>query len=239
MCSSDYRAQARRALTGNWPTAVLVSLVAALLGASSDWSGLDLDFKLDADGLSFELSSELMVILSGVITAAAVVAAILIGLCRFIVGGAATLGQARYHLNLADGRDAKFEDLFSQFSRFGTALALNLLIALFVTLWSLLLVVPGIIAAYRYSMAFYIMLEDPNCSAMEAIDRSKRMMDGHKWDLFCLQLSFIGWRILAGFTFGIGNLFLTPYVNTSVAIFYRQLTTAPFRQLPGGENQAL
>eukprot|EP00704_Kipferlia_bialata_P009918 g9918.t1 len=78
-----------------------------------------------------------------------------------------------------------------------------LLMGLFVILWSLLLIVPGIIAAFRYSQAFWIILQDPSCGCNEALDRSSAMMIGNKWKLFCLELSFIGWAILAVCTFGI------------------------------------
>jgi len=100
---------------------------------------------------------------------------------------------------------------------------LNLLITLKVIAWSLLFVIPGIVAAYRYSMATYIMAENPGMQATEAIERSKALMDGRKGDLFCLDLSFIGWAILASITFGIGYLWLIPYIYTAYAAFYETL----------------
>ena len=93
-------------------------------------------------------------------------------------------------------------------------------------LWSLLLIIPGIVAAYRYSMAFYILNDNPEMSAKAALDESKRMMAGYKGKLFCLQLSFIGWGFLCLFTLGIGYLWLTPYIQTSMAYFYQNLKEA-------------
>lgn len=111
---------------------------------------------------------------------------------------------------------------------------LNLLITLKVLAWSLLFVIPGIVAAYRYSMATYIMAENPNMQATEAIERSKTLMDGRKGDLFCLDLSFIGWALLAVLTAGIGNLWLVPYMTVSRAAFYRSLPRSMGGQTPNG-----
>ena len=99
----------------------------------------------------------------------------------------------------------------------------NFLMGLFIFLWSLLFVIPGIIKIFSYAMTPYILEEHPELSANDAIDRSRAMMKGHKFDLFWLFLSFIGWFILAFFTLGIGFLWLVPYVQTSVAGFYEDV----------------
>ena len=97
------------------------------------------------------------------------------------------------------------------------------LMYLFVFLWTLLLIIPGIIKCFSYAMTPFILEENPELSANEAIDRSRAMMKGHKFDLFWLFLSFIGWIILAAIPFGIGFLWLTPYMETSVAAFYEDV----------------
>ena len=89
-----------------------------------------------------------------------------------------------------------------------------------IMLWSLLLLIPGIIKAFSYAMTPFIVEENPELTATEAIHRSRMMMRGHKFDLFWLMLSFIGWGILNIFTLGIGSLWLIPYMETSVAAFY-------------------
>ena len=96
--------------------------------------------------------------------------------------------------------------------------------SIFTFLWSLLLVIPGIIKSYSYSMAGFIMSENPEMSAKEAMEVSMRMMKGNKWRLFCLQLSFIGWGILCVFTVGIGYLWLNPYMNAATAAFYDEIS---------------
>ena len=97
------------------------------------------------------------------------------------------------------------------------------LMVLFVMLWSLLLFIPGIIKAYAYAMTPFILEEKPELSAYEAIKYSEKIMMGHKWDFFVLNLSFIGWGILACLTFGIGFLWLAPYMQLALCEFYEDL----------------
>ena len=89
--------------------------------------------------------------------------------------------------------------------------------------WTLLFIIPGLIAAYRYQLTGYILAENPEMGANDAITRSKELMKGNKWRLFCLDFSFIGWDILSAFTLGIGDLWLTPYRSAAAAAFYREL----------------
>lgn len=97
------------------------------------------------------------------------------------------------------------------------------LVGVFTFLWSLLLIVPGIVNFYAYAMTPYILVDNPELSANQAINMSKQMMKGHKFDLFFLQLSFIGWIFLSIFTFGIGLLWLIPYMMTAQAAFYQDI----------------
>lgn len=104
------------------------------------------------------------------------------------------------------------------------AFLVPLLQGLFVFLWSLLFVIPGVIMAYAYSMAIYVANDNPDMQAMDAIRKSRELMDGHKWDLFVLDLSFIGWIFLCLLTCGIGFFFLAPYIEMAHVEFYRELT---------------
>lgn len=97
------------------------------------------------------------------------------------------------------------------------------LMGLFVYLWALLLFVPGIIKAYAYAMTPYILVDNPDLSANQAINLSKKMMKGHKFDLFYLHLGFLGWGVLSVFTLGIGMLWLMPYMMTAQAAFYQDV----------------
>jgi uncharacterized membrane protein len=93
----------------------------------------------------------------------------------------------------------------------------------FIILWMLLLIIPGIIAALSYSMTFYIIADDETMDAMEAIDKSKAMMDGYKWKYFCLALRFVGWALLCLLTLGIGFFWLMPYMQVTNAKFYEDV----------------
>jgi len=112
---------------------------------------------------------------------------------------------------------------FGCFHHYGRYLGGSLLVALFTFLWSLLLVLPGIIKGFSYALTPYILNDEADLPVREAIRRSQQMMRGNKWRLFCLYLSFIGWSLLCCLTFGIGFLWLTPYVRTSVAVFYEDI----------------
>lgn len=140
-----------------------------------------------------------------------------------LIAGPFTLGQTIYSIKFKRGEQVFIENIFDGFKRFSTAFVLQILITLFVFLWSLLLIVPGIIAYLGYSQAFYILNDNPELTATEALNRSKEMMKGYRGKLFMLQLSFLGWGILCILTFGIGFLWLIPYMNISFANFYDNL----------------
>jgi uncharacterized membrane protein len=148
-----------------------------------------------------------------------------------IISGPIALGLATFFLNLRRDQNPLIENLFDGFKSFSPALILQLWITLFTFLWTLLLVIPGIIATLRYSLAFYILRDHPELKPKEALEHSKAIMMGRKGKLFLLGLSFIGWGILAALTLGIGFLWLVPYINASLAGFYEDVKDAP---LAGG-----
>ena len=124
-----------------------------------------------------------------------------------------------------DNKDVDFGDLFSGFTEdIGGNIVLGLLVELFTMLWSLLLIIPGIIKSYSYSQAFHIKHDDPSKDWKTCIDESRAMMNGYKWKLFCLDLSFIGWYLLGMLCFGIGVIFVTPYHQMARANFYLELS---------------
>lgn len=145
-----------------------------------------------------------------------------------IIAGPFTLGQVVYSIKVSRGEHVSIDNIFEGFKRFSTSFILQILISLFVFLWSLLLVVPGIIAYLAYSQAFYILNDNPDLTASEALRLSKEMMRGYKGKFFLLQLSFIGWGILSILTLGIGFLWLIPYMNISYANFYENLKNSQF-----------
>jgi uncharacterized membrane protein len=160
--------------------------------------------------------------ISGALSAIPYLGAIIV----FIITGPLTLGLYSCLVKLVRHEAFNIENLFDGFKNFSTSFVLMIVSQLFVFLWSLLLIIPGIIAYYRYAMAFFILNDNPELSAMDALKASKEMMVGYKWKLFCLQFSFIGWAILCIFTLGIGYLWLIPYMYTSTANFYENLKTS-------------
>lgn len=218
MKASDYRLAARDALRNNWGVAVGTTLVAMMLGGVGSDGGFEIEVDLESVQISMEILMQLLPYI-----AVGSVSAILIAI---FVSSAVSLGYQRFILNLHDGSTPEFKDLFSQFRKgsYMNAVLLSLLQGVYILAWSLLFIIPGIIATYSYAMAPYIMLDHPELTPNQCITASKRMMNGHKWELFCLSFSFIGWSILSAFTFGIGSLFLIPYENTAFAAFYRNLS---------------
>ena len=144
-------------------------------------------------------------------------------IATYIIVGPMTVGGVRFTLAVSRKGKPEIGQLFSGFDRFGTHLAAYLLQTIFVALWTLLLIIPGIIAALSYSMTYFIIAEDSSISASKAINKSKKMMKGNKWKLVCLGFRFTGWFLLAMLSFGIGFLWVGPYMYVSYAKFYDDL----------------
>lgn len=242
--ASDYRAIARRALTGFWGVALGVTLLAVLLGGTSSNFSFRININLSDDSFRFDsnwyhfmqhYASEILHVLWRFAPLMAFFS--MLSLVQFIIGGAVELGLCRFYLHRLDGHPAEVGDLFSAFDVFGRALWLRVLMGLKIFAWSLLFIIPGIVAALRYAMAPYILAEHPEFTASQAIELSKQMMDGRKSDLFVLNLSFIGWILLSTLTLGIGYLWLNPYMLMAEAAFYRSIAPTVYygRQQPGGE----
>ncbi len=140
-----------------------------------------------------------------------------------VIGGAFELAVVIFYLTLVRRGQADTGLMFKGFENFGNSLGAYLLRQVFVMLWMLLFIIPGFIAAYSYAMAMYMIAEDKSLGPLEAIRKSKVMMDGHKGRLFCLNCRFIGWSLLCILTLGIGLLWLIPYAATSQAMFYEDL----------------
>jgi len=140
-----------------------------------------------------------------------------------IIGGPMHMGMTKIFLRIYHKEAIELGQMFEGFYDFTRTFTAYLLIAIYVFLWALLLIIPGIIAALGYSMTFYLMAENPALPAQEAMRKSKEMMMGHKSDLFRLGLSFIGWAFLCVFTFGIGFLWLESYMMASFTAFYYKI----------------
>lgn len=236
--AEDFRRIARNALTNKWFIAVAVGLVASILGGigssgpefkvNIDGSNVNMNFNLAGQtiystGTKGGLNSEIGAFIVGGL-GFIIIAALVMAVIYFVLGSFIGVGYAKFNLNLVDKKNAAFETLFEYFSHWKTTTIARLLRALYVLLWSLLFVIPGIVAGFSYAMTDYILAEDPELTADEAISQSKSMMMGNRWRFFCLQFSFVGWDILATLVFGIGHLWLTPYKQAAYAAFYREVS---------------
>lgn len=136
------------------------------------------------------------------------------------------INYAIYHfyLNYSRRVENSYIDSFKEgFNIWAKSTGLYISINILTFLWTLLLIVPGIIKSLAYSQAFYILADNPEISVDNAIKQSIEMMKGHKMDLFILNLSFIGWHILGLLTLGIAYIYIYPYYNTTCAVFYENL----------------
>ena len=241
--ASDFRQSAREALSGRWGLAIVTGIVASLLGgASYGGSGVTTSFSSEnSGGVEVEFDLEEFIanpsieaifptadasfwVMMSTIFAVALSVGLVLGIAFFILGSIVGVGYAKFNLNLIYDANPQINDLFDYFKHSKALILANLLRSLYIFLWSLLFVIPGIIASYSYAMVPYIMAENPELSPSEACAKSKELMNGNKMRLFCLSFSFIGWSILCGFTCGIGYIVLTPYMEAAVADFYREIS---------------
>jgi uncharacterized membrane protein len=191
--NSELRAWARQQLKGNWGKAILTVVIYLVITG----------------------------IISRVSTADTV--GWILGILLFVLTGSWSAGILTYFIHLVRNEPLSPKLLFSQLQRLFPFFLLHLLMSIYILLWTLLLVIPGIIASIRYSQAFYIMIDEPELTASEAINRSKEMMNGQKMKYFLLLLSFLGWYLLSILTLGIGLLWVIPYVYATQASFYEDL----------------
>ncbi len=140
-----------------------------------------------------------------------------------IITPAFSLSMVRIYLMVVGGNTPSVSDAFSGFDDFWSAFKVTFLVGLFTFLWSLLFVIPGIIKSISYSMSMYILAENKGKSAMECINESKAMTEGHKMELFVLALSFIGWTLLGSITFGIALIWVIPYMQATFTNAYHSL----------------
>lgn len=144
-------------------------------------------------------------------------------IASLLLAPALSLAVVAIYLGLAEGKKPSVGDVFSKFDQFWPAFKVNFLVGLFTALWALLFYIPGIVKAYSYSQAYYILAENPGIGAREAITRSRAMMNGHKMELFVLDLSFIGWYLLCSITFGIALIWVAPYIQATKTNFYNKI----------------
>ncbi|KTR26702.1 hypothetical protein RSA11_08980 [Exiguobacterium indicum] len=192
--SSQLKKAAKESLSGRWGFAVLTVILFSIIQGVPGLFGSDIDEPANTMDLVVSLVSILLI----------------------PVG----VGWTWIAMSIARGEETKVTDLFEPYGMFFKVIGLAIVQLFFIFLWLLLLVVPGIIKSFSYMLTFYILRDEPSIGILEAITRSRKMMDGHKMEAFLLLLSFIGWALLGIVTLGLAFLWITPYFSVTFAKFY-------------------
>lgn len=203
---SDLKGEALDSLEGKWGLAVGATLLISVLIMAFNFI---IDFSF-TQAFSWEDTKNSTIV--DIIT-------------TFMVGPL-TLGGYYLALHIIREKDARIGHIFRWFtegSKFIKSFLLYIVVNIYIFLWCLLFIIPGIIKSFSYAMAYFIINDHPEYSINQAITESRRMMDGHKMEYFILCLSFIGWFILSCITLGIGFLWLIPYFYTTSAAFYEEI----------------
>ncbi|MDE7216454.1 MAG: DUF975 family protein [Clostridia bacterium] len=170
----------------------------------------------------------------GMLTVMELISSMLMNVASLLVGGALGMGLARATMDVDKGKNADILTLFNGFKDFVKVFVLYLVKQIFILLWSLLFIIPGIIKALSYSMCYFILNDSPDLTYDEALRRSVQMMKGNKGKLFRIYVSFIGWYILSFLTFGILMLFTRPYIRMTVYQFYKSI--APEQEIDATDD---
>lgn len=229
--AKDFRASARGALSGRWWPAIGTGALATLLGGASV-PGVELNFsgKEETDITEFTEISDITDIINTVgleklmtVLGVTLIAMLVTAVISLILGSVVSIGYAKYNLDLYEAPEARCRTLFNYFRYWSTAICASLLSTVYIVIGFILLIIPGIIISFNYAMVPFVLADDPTISASEALARSRDLMKGNRWRYFCMNLSFIGWMILATVTV-VGIFVITPYIYAAKAEFYREIT---------------
>lgn len=210
--NSFLREEATLKLEGKWGFTVALTLIYyIIIQVASNCCSAPINMLEAKRLLGFDITSEA----SGYLILLPVFVIVLICFSSLL-----SWGYTITFLRLFRDKKKDLGSLFEGFRHIKRVLGTMVLMTIYIILWTLLFIIPGIIKQYSYAMTPYILEDRPELSYDEAIEESMRMMDGYKWKLFCLHFSFIGWHILAILTCGIGYLWLYPYIYMAQAAFY-------------------
>lgn len=195
------KSKAKEQLRGRWGLAIITVIVSNFFINTASFSqGLNLIIDI-SDRLSFTFN-----------------------LITLFFGGVISVGLRKFLLNFASNKEKpRFKDIFSYFNIFFKSLGLQLLMAVIILFGFIFLIIPGIIVSLMYSQAYYILAEDPQKGIIKCLEESSKLIYGHKWEFFVLNLSFIGWWLLSFLTFGIASLWVEPYQKVTEANYYLKL----------------
>jgi len=233
MPGSALKAGARKLIFENSPRLLFISLLYVVLIAVVSWLSFRLPGNINTQDIYSRLASGEMPGL-GIIYTNFRPTGVFLALLLLLLQPIIDVGFISYCMKINRSQKTELKDLFNGFLFFIKVLSVFIISAVFIFLWSLFFVIPGIVASYRYRQAYYILLDDPGKSALSCITESKLMMHGKKLDLFLLDLSFFGWYFLDfiifmlipfSFAFPIVSVWLSPYIGLTRAAFYENQIT--------------
>ena len=231
----DVKARGKKNFKGNYWKSVLCALLLSILtctaGVSSRFAGGGDDDDSGTSEVVNDVSNELDSVdtgtaatIIGVIVLILLVVTIIHVLLKIFIFNPLQVGCYGFFKENAGSANPDLGILKTGFTMYGHTFITLFLRDLFMFLWTLLLIFPGVIKAYSYRMVPFILRDHPEMTAREVITASRKMMDGHKWNVFVFDLSYIGWFLLGAITLGLVNVFWTePYRQNANAIIYRSL----------------
>lgn len=210
---------AKEAFHAQWGVAILVTLFTGLFAFVNDIKSVFVQIEADAETYSSVFGVEVVNrILSFYKDNYMIILIVSLAVSLFL--SILQYGECKVFIDVVEGRDASFSTVFDGLLYAVKAVAANIYVIILTILWTMLFIIPGIVAALKYSMTYYIIAENPEIPITDAVDMSKNMMDGHKMDYVMLLLSFIPWIILVTITGGLASIYVTPYMNAASAQFY-------------------
>lgn len=216
----ELKTKAKEVLKKNYWKAFLISFIIALVGGDSSGGGTansnQVRWNMGHGNINFDF-------VIGALTIGIIIIAFL-SLIRIFLGYVLEVSGRKFFIRAAEN-DSDMNYLGFGFSstRYIEIIKTMLLKGVLTFLWILLLIIPGIVKSYAYRMVPYILADNPNIGCRRAIELSNEMTMGHKFDIFVLDLSFLGWYLLGALLFGIGTLFVRPYDNATNAELYLEL----------------
>lgn len=227
---SDLKANAKSVLSKNYWMAFLVSLVYGIIsgaaGSATSGSNGSMSSSMASLANTGSDSGEMMALFAAIMAAMMAMIGVIFVIsfiASFFLYGPLTVGKNRYYMESRSSKST-FTQLFYGFKNNYMSTALSMFLTeLFTSLWTLLFIIPGIIKGLQWSQVGYILAENPEITGARAREISTMMTDGEKWDIFVLQLSFIGWNLLGALACGIGTLFVAPYVEATFAELYAKM----------------
>ena len=224
---AEVKEKGKQAFRGNYWYCVLAAFLMGLFAGGSTVASRSNAQGMDPGSTFSNMTPDQQMAVAGIAFGTAAVVSIVGLLIKIFLANPIEIGGKTFFKSNVEATPAPLSLFSNGFRNYWHNFVTLFLRDLYIVLWSLLFVIPGIVKAYSYKMVPYILAENPDMPANEVITRSREMMNGNKWQAFLLDLSFIGWILLGIVTLGLGFVFWTaPYMNSTSAALYLKLKEA-------------